>query len=84
MNIRLHDSPLAELETDALAWPLANGPSLGQTLDQQIAALRESGEVCGKPSELTLLHEPKGLQSRRLMLMGIGDTLDATQAFRMT
>ena len=83
MNIRLHEGPLAELETDALAWPLANGSSLGQAADQQVAALRESGEVRGKPSELTLLHEPKGLQSRRLMLLGVGDSLDATQAFRM-
>ena len=46
------------------------GPALGQAADQQIESLRESGEVRGKPSELTLLHEPKGLQSRRLMLMG--------------
>ncbi|MCH2593370.1 MAG: leucyl aminopeptidase [Pedosphaera sp.] len=83
MNIRLHDGPLAKLETDALAWPLANGPSLGQAADQQVAALRESGEVRGKPSELTLLHEPKGLQSRRLMLMGVGDSFDTTQAFCM-
>ena len=83
MNIRLHDGPLAELETDALVWPLAGGPSLGQAADGQVAALRESGEVRGKPGELTLLHEPKGLQSRRLMLMGVGDSLDATQAFRM-
>ena len=83
MNIRLHEGPLAELETDALAWPLANGSSLGQAADQQVAALCESGEVRGKSSELTLLHEPKGLQSRRLMLLGVGDSLDATQAFRM-
>ena len=83
MNIRLHDGPLAELETDALVWPLAGGPLLGQAADQQVAALRESGEVRGKPGELTLLHEPKGLQSRRLMLIGVGDLLDATQAFRM-
>ncbi|MCH2386101.1 MAG: hypothetical protein MK293_12680, partial [Pedosphaera sp.] len=79
MNIRLHDGPLAELETDALVWPLAGGPSLGQPADGQVAALRESGELRGKPGELTLLHEPKGLQSRRLMLMGVGDSLDATQ-----
>ena len=83
MNMRLHDGPLAGLETDALAWPLANGPSLGQAADERVAALRESGEVHGKPGELTLLHEPKGLQSRRLMLMGVGDSLDATQVFRM-
>ncbi len=84
MNIRLHDGPLAELETDALAWPLANGPSLGQAVDAQIAALRESGEVRGKPGELTLLHEPKGLQSQRLMLMGVGESLDASQVFSLT
>ena len=83
MNIRLHDGPLAKLETAALAWPLANGPSLGQAADQQVAALRESGEVRGKPSELTLLHGPKELQSRRLMLMGVGDSFDTTQAFCM-
>ena len=83
MNIRLHDGPLAEVETDALVWPLAGGQALGQAADQQVAALRESGEVRGKPGELTLLHEPKGLQSQRLMLMGIGDLLDTTQAFRM-
>ena len=83
MNMRLHDGPLVGLETDALAWPLANGPSLGQAADERVAALRESGEVHGKPGELTLLHEPKGLQSRRLMLMGVGDSLDATQVFRM-
>lgn len=83
MNISLHDGPLAELECDALVEPLAGGAALGQAAETQIAALRESGEIAGKPSELTILHEPKELAAKRLMLLGVGDALDANQAFRM-
>ena len=83
MNISLHDGPLAELECDALVEPLAGGAALGQAAEAQIAALRESGEIAGKPSELTILHEPKELAAKRLMLLGVGDALDANQAFRM-
>jgi len=83
MNISLHDGPLAELECDALVVPLAGGSSLGQTVESQVAALRESGEIAGKPGELTILHEPKELAAKRLMLLGVGDALDANQAFRM-
>ena len=83
MNISLHDGLLAELECDALVEPLAGGAALGQAAEAQIAALRESGEITGKPSELTILHEPKELAAQRLMLLGVGDVLDANQAFRM-
>ena len=83
MNMSLHDGPLAELECDALVVPLAGGSGLGQAAETQVAALRESGEIAGKPSELTILHEPKELAASRLMLLGVGDALDANQAFRM-
>jgi leucyl aminopeptidase len=83
MNIRLHDGSLAELECDALVLPLTGGGAISQAARAQVASLRESGEVTGKPSELTLLHEPKDLVARRLMLVGVGDKLDATQAFRL-
>ncbi|MED5495254.1 MAG: M17 family peptidase N-terminal domain-containing protein, partial [Verrucomicrobiota bacterium] len=83
MNISLDDGPLVELECDALVVPLAGGAALGQAAEAQIAALRESGEIAGKPNELTILHEPKELAAKRLMLLGVGDALDANQAFRM-
>ncbi len=83
MKITLHDGPLAELDTDALAWPLTGGPALGETTEQQINALRDEGEVRGKPSELTIVHQPAGLNARRLMLLGVGETLGEPQAFRM-
>ncbi|MDD9865311.1 MAG: hypothetical protein OXS32_03080, partial [Verrucomicrobiales bacterium] len=83
MNISLHDGPLAELECDALVVPLAGGAALGQSAEAQVAALRESGEIAGKPSELTILHEPKELAAKRLMLLGVGDSLDPNQAIRM-
>ncbi|MEC8929264.1 MAG: leucyl aminopeptidase [Verrucomicrobiota bacterium] len=83
MKITLHDGPLAELDTDALAWPLTGGPALSETTEQQINALRNEGEVRGKPSELTIVHQPAGLNARRLMLLGVGETLGEPQAFRM-
>ena len=83
MKITLHDGPLAELDTDALAWPLTGGPTLSETTEQQINALRDEGEVRGKPSELTVVHQPAGLGARRLMLLGVGETLGEPQAFRM-
>ena len=45
MNIRLHDGPLAELETDALAWPLANGPALGQAAKAKSVSLAKRAGV---------------------------------------
>jgi len=83
MNISLHDGPLAELECDSLVVPLSGGAALAQATEAQLAALRESGEVTGKPGEVTILHEPKELTASRLMLIGVGDELDANQAFRM-
>ena len=58
MNISLEDGPLVELACDALVVPLAGGAALGQAAEAQITALRESGAIAGKPSELTILHEP--------------------------
>ena len=83
MNIRLYDGPLAELDCDAVFVPLVGGAALGQKSETLLSNLRDSGEITGKQGEMTILHEPKDLAASRLILMGVGNTFDADQAFRM-
>ena len=83
MNIRLHDGPLAELKCDSVFVPLVGGAKLGERAETLVSRLRQSGEITGKHGELTIIHEPNDLAASRLILMGVGKTFDADQAFRM-
>src|ERR1700740_956623 len=80
MQITLETKPFATLETDALVSYVFEEPDLLQgrisELDQftggLLRKLAGSGELTGKPLEITLIHAPSGLQAARLLLVGAG------------
>ena len=87
MQIHLESKPLGVLETEALvSFVFENGDiAKGQLaeLDKHtgglLGGLSKSGEISGKPLEMTLLHAPSGLKASRLLLVGAGkrDKFDA-------
>ena len=80
MQITLETKPIATLETDALVSYVfeETDPVQGQIaeIDQLIDGLARklaaSGELSGKPLEMTLVHAPRGLKAARLLLVGAG------------
>jgi leucyl aminopeptidase len=80
MQITLETKPYATLETDALVTYIFEDadPVQGRIAEIDQAAngllrkLSKSGEVTGKPLEMTLLHAPGGLKAARLLLVGAG------------
>jgi len=80
VQITLETQPYAALETDALASYLFEEPDpvQGRIAEIDHAAggllrrLVSSGEVTGKPLEMTLVHRPAGLKASRLLLVGAG------------
>ena len=80
MQITLETKPFATLETDALVSYVFEEPDLVQgrisELDQftggLLRRLATSGELTGKPLEMTLIHAPSGLKAARLLLIGAG------------
>src|SRR6202790_5642164 len=80
MQITLEAKPFATLETDALvsyvfedADPIQGRiAELDQFTDGLLRKLASSGELTGKPLEMTLVHAPRGLKSARLLLVGAG------------
>ena len=46
--------------------------SLPSITKEQLVQLKNSGEITGKPFELTLLHKPQGLSADRLLIVGAG------------
>jgi leucyl aminopeptidase len=80
MQITLETKPFATLEADALVTYLFEDPDLLQgrvsELDQftggLLRKLATSGELTGKPLEMTLIHAPSGLKASRLLLVGAG------------
>jgi leucyl aminopeptidase len=81
MKITLEVKPFAELEVDALATYVFEDdePVQGRLAEIDkltgglLGRLSKSGELTGKPLEITLLHAPTGLKSARLMLIGAGN-----------
>lgn len=71
MQIKLEVLPLEKLDADAVIVPVFEG-AVPQNLPEVVKSLAESGEVAGKPGEFTLLHNPAGLQAKRLLLAGAG------------
>jgi leucyl aminopeptidase len=80
MQITLDSRPYAEIETDALVSYAFEEPEpvqgriaeLDRATNGLIAKLAKSGELSGKPLEMTLLHAPAGLRAARLLLVGAG------------
>ena len=80
MHITLEIKPFATLETDALvsyvfedADPVQGRiAELDQFTEGLLRKLATSGELTGKPLEMTLIHAPRGLKSARLLLIGAG------------
>src|SRR5690242_2257401 len=71
MELKLVRSAPAAIETGAmilLEWEGSKRPEL----EKPLAYLYESGEITGKPLELTLLHNFDGYKARRLMIAGAG------------
>ena len=68
MNIHLDSTPASELETGALIVLEFEG----QTPRPGLEELYRSGEIAGKPQELTLVHNPAGYRAARLALAGCG------------
>src|ERR1700676_3403385 len=80
MQITLEAKPFATLETDALvsyvfedADPIQGRiAEIDQFTDGLLRKLASSGELTGKPLEMTLIHAPRGLKAARLLLVGAG------------
>ncbi len=90
MKTNLSFSAPSQVEADCLVAVVLdrgekNKPAA--TLESSDAAVREaaqdaiaSGEVTGKPLEMTMLHRPAGLKARRLLLVGGGKAKDFSTA----
>ena len=80
MQITLETKPFATLETDALvsyvfedADPVQGRiVEIDQFTDGLLRKLATSGELTGKPLEMTLVHATRGLKAARLLLVGAG------------
>jgi len=69
MQIRTDLKPLHQVEADALIIPVFEGKKEERFGASDLCA---SGEVTGKPLELTLLHHPPGVAAKRVLLVGVG------------
>jgi len=80
MDIRIETPPCTSLATEALVTFVFEKDSkvegalaeLDAATGGQVRELADSGELTGKYLETTLLHNPKGLAARRLLLVGVG------------
>jgi len=83
MTIATANTPLPQVDTDALIVPVFEGAK-----EERFGAaeLIESGEITGKSFDLTLIHHPEGVAARRVLLAGAGkpDKFDAPQLRRLT
>jgi leucyl aminopeptidase len=71
MQTTLERLPLEQIETDAAVVVAFEGAVLDR-LPGALKELGETGEVAGKPGELTLVHFPGGLKAKRLLIAGAG------------
>jgi leucyl aminopeptidase len=80
MQITLETKPYAGLTTDALVTYVFEEPDpvqgriaeIDKSASGLLARLAKSGELTGKPLEMTLVHAPAGLAAARLLLVGAG------------
>jgi len=71
MEIKVERSPLAGLTGDALVVIGFEG-ARDERFAPVLADLYASGEIAGKPLEMTLVHQAPGSKARRLLLVGGG------------
>jgi leucyl aminopeptidase len=69
MHITVDRRPLENVEADALVVPVFDGRKEDRFGSSE---LYDSGEVTGKAGELTLIHHPKGVAAKRVLLVGAG------------
>jgi len=80
MKITLETKPIVTFTEDAIVTYLFEEPDpvqgrlaeLDKLTGGLLARLAKSGELTGKPLELTLVHAPAGLKTARLLLVGAG------------
>jgi leucyl aminopeptidase len=79
MQIQLETQPYASIAADALVTYIFDDDKLegalgeiNKSMDDGISSLVSSGELTAKPLSMTLLHYPKGLAAKRLLLVGAG------------
>jgi leucyl aminopeptidase len=69
MQVSLERQPIEQVQTDALVLPVFQDrreDRLG------LGELFDSGEISGKPFEMTLLHNVPGMRAKRLLAVGAG------------
>ena len=83
MKITVESMPAGQVETDALIVPVFEGRR-----DARFGAADffDSGEIAGKPLELTLLHRAPGVRAARVLLAGAGkpEKFDAAEMRRLS
>src|ERR1022692_1714958 len=83
MQITVECKPAGQVEADALIVPVFEGRR-----DARFGAadLFDSGEIAGKPLELTLLHHAPGVRATRVLLVGAGkpEKFDAAEMRRLS
>jgi len=83
MKITVESTPAAHVQAEALIVPVFQGRK-----DARFGAadLVDSGEISGKPLELTLLHHAPGVQATRVLLAGGGkpEKFDAAEMRRLS
>jgi leucyl aminopeptidase len=79
MQIQIDSQPYASIAADALVTYIFDDDTLegalgaiNKSMDDGISSLIASGELTAKPLQMTLLHFPKGLAAKRLLLVGAG------------
>ena len=76
MDTKLVSTPIDQVQADALAVVLFEDRETPADVKAVVASwldeLRTSSEFTGKPGELAILHQPKGLAAKRLVVVGGG------------
>jgi leucyl aminopeptidase len=71
MLVSLERRPLESVEADALVMVAFEG-ARPERFQETLGELVDSGEISGKPLEMTLLHRVPGISARRLLVAGAG------------
>jgi leucyl aminopeptidase len=83
MQITTETRSMTEIQADALIVPVFEG-----FREDRFGAgeLFDTGEVTGKPLELTVIHHPQGVAAKRIVLAGAGkaEKFDSAQLRRLT
>ena len=84
-SIKSTSTPLAEIDADwlvASVWedqpPAPALAALDLRLDSLLSRIRETGDFSGKPFELLVVHAPRGIKAKRLLVLGLGKGDDAS------